>query len=152
MGPSFHGMDQWGTNASLINLKQWWQPVMIILNTKALNFIKTWHKDVHICRFNQNMLRLLRPGMIMPHLCSGGKIKRRQKIPLLPLFLTVFCFCLFVYWAVYVGLSTPLTFAWHRLSPLAAFTSGAYFLHNGRRWQWICEFHTANFKGIFGGP
>ena len=27
-------------------------------------------------------------------------------------------------------LLTPLTFAWHRLSPLAAFTSGAYFLHN----------------------
>ena len=31
------------------------------------------------------------------------------------------------------GLLTPLTFARHRLSPLAAFTSGAYFLHNGRR-------------------
>ena len=28
---------------------------------------------------------------------------------------------------------TPLTFAWHCLSPLAAFTSGAYFLHNGRQ-------------------
>ena len=37
-------------------------------------------------------------------------------------------------------------------SPLAAFTSGAYFLHNGRRWQWICEFYTANFKDIFLGP
>ena len=37
------------------------------------------------------------------------------------------------YWAVQVGLSTPLTFARHRLSPLAAFASGAYFLHNGRR-------------------
>ena len=53
------------------------------------------------------------------------------------------------YWAIQAGLLTPLTFAWHRLSPLAAFTSGAYFLHNGRRWQWICEFDTANFKGIF---
>ena len=31
------------------------------------------------------------------------------------------------------GLLTPLTLARHRLSPLAAFTSGAYFLHNGRR-------------------
>ena len=50
------------------------------------------------------------------------------------------------------GLLTPLTSAWHRLSPLAAFTSGAYFLHNGRLWQWICEFYTANFKDIFGGP
>ena len=48
------------------------------------------------------------------------------------------------YWVVQVGLLTPLTFVQHRL---AAFTSGAY----GRRWQWICEFYTANFKGIFGG-
>ena len=39
-------------------------------------------------------------------------------------------------WAVSGGgLLTPLTFARHRLSPLAAFTSGAYFLHNGRQWQ-----------------
>ena len=56
------------------------------------------------------------------------------------------------YWVIQAGLLTPLTFARHRLSPLAAFTSGAYFLHNVRRWQWICEFDTANFKGIFGGP
>ena len=38
-------------------------------------------------------------------------------------------------WAVQAGLLTPLTFGRHRLSPLAAFTSGAYFLHNGRQWQ-----------------
>ena len=31
------------------------------------------------------------------------------------------------YWAVQAGLLTPLTFARHRLSPLAAFTSGASF-------------------------
>ena len=37
------------------------------------------------------------------------------------------------YWAIQAGLLTPLTFARHRLSPLAAFTSGACFLHNGRR-------------------
>ena len=55
------------------------------------------------------------------------------------------------YWAVQEGLLTPLSFARHHLSPLAAFTSGAYFLHIGRRWQWICKFYTANFKGIFGG-
>ena len=53
------------------------------------------------------------------------------------------------YWAIQAGLLTPLIFARHRLSSLAAFTSGAYFLHNGRRWQWICEFYTANVKGIF---
>ena len=57
-----------------------------------------------------------------------------------------------LYWAVQVGLLTPLTFALHRLSPLAAFTSSAYFLHNGRRWLWICKFYIANFKDIFGGP
>ena len=50
-----------------------------------------------------------------------------------------------IYWAIQAGLLTPLTFARHRLSPLAAFTSSAYFLHNGRWWQWICEFY-------FGGP
>ena len=42
------------------------------------------------------------------------------------------CFLL-MYWAIQAGLLTPLTFARHRLSHLAAFTSGAYFLHNGRR-------------------
>ena len=36
------------------------------------------------------------------------------------------------YWAIQAGLLTPLTFAWHHLSPLAAFSSGVYFLHNGR--------------------
>ena len=33
-----------------------------------------------------------------------------------------------LYWAIQAGLLTPLTFAWHRLSPLAAFTSGASVL------------------------
>ena len=37
------------------------------------------------------------------------------------------------YWAIQAGLLTPLNFARHRLGPLAAFTSGAYFLHNGMR-------------------
>ena len=36
------------------------------------------------------------------------------------------------YWAGLAGLLTPLTFTRHRLSPLAAYTSGAYFLRNGR--------------------
>ena len=31
------------------------------------------------------------------------------------------------------GVVNSLGFRRHRLSPLAAFTSGAYFLHNGRR-------------------
>ena len=56
------------------------------------------------------------------------------------------------YWVVQAGLLTPLTFARYRLSPLAAFTTGVYFLHNGRWWQSICKFSTANFKDISGGP
>ena len=36
-------------------------------------------------------------------------------------------------WEVQLGLLTPLTFAWHRLSPLGVFTSGVYFLYNGRQ-------------------
>ena len=55
-----------------------------------------------------------------------------------------------LYWVIQVGLLTPLTFAQYCFSLLAAFTSSAYFLHNGRWWQWIWEFYTANFKGIFG--
>ena len=54
-----------------------------------------------------------------------------------------------LYWAVQMGLLTPLTFARHCLSPLAAFTSGVYF-HHGRWWQSICKFYTANFNDIFG--
>ena len=50
------------------------------------------------------------------------------------------CALLCMYWAVQAGLLTPLTFAQHRLSPMAAFTSGAYFLHNGR-----CDSEFANF-------
>ena len=38
-----------------------------------------------------------------------------------------------IYWVDQVGLLTPLIFAWHCLSPLAAFTSGAYFFHNRRQ-------------------
>ena len=38
----------------------------------------------------------------------------------------VHCAALPQYWAIQAGLLTPLTFARHRLSPLAAFTSGAY--------------------------
>ena len=45
------------------------------------------------------------------------------------------------YWAIQAGLLTPLTFARHRLSPLADFTSGAYFLHNGDS-----EFVTVNLR------
>jgi len=37
------------------------------------------------------------------------------------------------YWAVQAALLSSLTFTRHRLSPLSAFTSGAYVLHNGKR-------------------
>ena len=39
------------------------------------------------------------------------------------------------YWAVQAGLLTPLTFIWDCFCPLATFTSGVYFLHNGRQRQ-----------------
>ena len=64
--------------------------------------------------------------------------------------ITVCSLSMQAYWAIQVGLLTPLTSAWHCLSPLAAFTSGAYFLHNERLCQ--CEFYTANFKDIFWRP
>ena len=54
--------------------------------------------------------------------------------------------CCSCYWVIQAGLLTPLAFAWHRLRPLAAFTSSAYFLHNGRWWLWIREFYTATLK------
>ena len=53
----------------------------------------------------------------------------------------------------------PLTFAQHRLSPLAAFISSAYFLHNGRRflhcqlqrhfWRPVVRMCLATSKTIF---
>ena len=44
----------------------------------------------------------------------------------------IFLFHSHVYWVVQEGLLAPLTFTWHHLSPLAAFTSSADFLHIGR--------------------
>ena len=55
----------------------------------------------------------------------------------------VLCQC---YWAVQAGLLTPFTFARHRLSPLAAFTSGAYFLHTGRRDRELANFTLPTLK------
>ena len=50
------------------------------------------------------------------------------------------------------GLLTPLTFARHRLSPLAAFTSGAYFMPQWKAVTVNLRIYTAKIKGIFGGP
>ena len=47
---------------------------------------------------------------------------------------------------VKAGLLIPLIFTWHRLSPLAVFTSGAHFVHKWRQWQSIREICSANFK------
>ena len=60
-------------------------------------------------------------------LSVSGNIRRKKWMLTWPLFLGC------SYWVVQAGLLTPLTFAWHRLSPLAAFTSCAYFHHNERR-------------------
>ena len=50
--------------------------------------------------------------------------------------------------AVQAGLLTPLTFARQRLSPLAAFTSGAYLLHNGRRDSEFVNFTLPTLKAF----
>ena len=54
----------------------------------------------------------------------------------------------FPYWAVQAGLLTPLTFARHCSSPLAAFTSGAYFLHNGRQDSEFVNFTLPTLKAF----
>ena len=55
---------------------------------------------------------------------------------------------------VQAGLLTPLTFNPASLKSLGCFfvglfTSCVYFVHNGRRWYWIREVYSINFKGIF---
>ena len=55
-----------------------------------------------------------------------------------------------LYWAIQAGLLTPLTFARHRLSPLAAFTSGSYFLHEGGDSE-FANFTLPTFKAFGGG-
>ena len=47
-------------------------------------------------------------------------------------------------WEIQAGLLTPLNFARHRLSPLADFTSGAPFLHNG-----MANFTLPTLKAFF---
>ena len=53
------------------------------------------------------------------------------------------------YWAIQAGLLTPVTFARHRLSPLTAFTSGAYFLHNGGGDSEFANFTLPTLKAFF---
>ena len=49
-----------------------------------------------------------------------------------------------------VGVVNSLVFYFtqHRLRPLAVFTSGMYFLHNGRWWQWIHEVTAPTLKAF----
>ena len=54
-----------------------------------------------------------------------------------------------LYWAIQAGLLTPLTFARHRLSPLAAFTSGAYFLHKEGGVSEFANFTLPTLKAFF---
>ena len=63
--------------------------------------------------------------------CMGGKVMLREGVRMAQL--SKPGESISVYWAIQAWLLTHLTFARHRLSPLAVFTSGAYFLHNGRR-------------------
>ena len=52
------------------------------------------------------------------------------------------------YWEVQVQLLLPLTFAQHRLSPLAVFTSSACFLHNGRGDNKFVKFTVPTLKAF----
>ena len=47
------------------------------------------------------------------------------------------------------GVVNSLAFAWLLLLPVRTF----FTMEGGDtdKWQWICEFYTANFKGICGG-
>ena len=65
---------------------------------------------VHVCSFNEKKLNNVLPLQFLQPQATA-------------------------YWVVQAGLLTPLTFTRHRLSHVAVFTSGAYFLYNGRRWQ-----------------
>ena len=56
---------------------------------------------------------------------AASLIKHRTVDLLRPLLLI----CINDYWVIQAGLLTPLTFAWHHLTPMAAFTSGVCFLH-----------------------
>ena len=54
-----------------------------------------------------------------------------------------------VSWVVHAGLLTPLTFARHHLSPLAAFTFGVYFLHNESGDSEFANFTLPTLKAFF---
>ena len=61
------------------------------------------------------------------------------------------CWGLCVYWAVQAGLLNSLTFAWHLLSPLAAFPVHTFFtMESGDSEFAILTLPT--LKSFFGGP
>ena len=84
---------------------------------------------------HQNCSALSPRNLLQNHLDRGKKKKEKKRKNELNQ----------QYWEIQAGLSTPSTFAWHHFSPLAAFTSGVYFLHSERQWQWFCKFYTAKF-------
>ena len=117
---------------------QWlqWHPRATAMQPALVVIQQECPKPQHLC------VPLLRsPASLHPQLGESAALRLQAGC----------CLNKVLYWPVQEGFLTPLTFARHHLSPLAAFTSGAYFLHNERQWWWICEFYTANFKGIFGG-
>ena len=79
------------------------------------------------------MLQLLALTPSLPQPVKNFWAERCTDAPANRIFSGPIIHLLSMYWAIQAGLLTPLTFAQHCLSPLAAFTSGAYFLHNGRR-------------------
>ena len=75
------------------------------------------------------------PCLCFGHSTQSKELSKHQlHLPVFPARSSIVSgFLLSGYWAILAWLLTPLTFARHRLSPLAAVTSVAYFPHNGRR-------------------
>ena len=105
----------WSVLSACIYLCHWLWSVLTLLVYIPLSFVSSVFICIYLCHCLWSVLCL----------CT-----------LLSLISSLYTFLSLVsslYWAVQVGLLTPLTFARHHLSPLATFTSGAYFLHNGWR-------------------
>ena len=118
----------------------------------------TWCFSVHVFTVDLSKTVLLFMLIILPLTLSCVYVYIIQAVYLFHSVL--FCLVMFVkhtepsnigiwcYWVVQVGWLTPLTITQHGLNPLAVFTSGTYFLHNGMQWQWICRVTVPTLKAF----
>ena len=118
----------------------------------------TWCFSVHVFTVDLSKTVLLFMLIILPLTLSCVYVYIIQAVYLFHSVL--FCLVMFAkhtepsnigiwcYWVVQVGWLTPLTITQHGLNPLAVFTSGTYFLHNGMQWQWICRVTVPTLKAF----